>query len=124
MVCCALRGRRRRVPQRSLTLRRQAAGSLCDLRMGRDELGGKLVQHRVNRDGLSGGICARAQCLRQRVRLEEAARDSRDSGVFGDVGRRIHGDVRRRLTTAAPTSCPAMTGAAGTFDDPIVVPSC
>jgi hypothetical protein len=119
----ALRSHRRRVPQRGLTLLSQAAESLCGHWSG-DEQGGKLIQHRVNRDEQIRGICALAEHLRQRVRLEEASRDRQNSGVIAGVGRGIHGDVHRWLTSAAPMWSPAATGAVGTPHDPNRGPIC
>ena len=90
---------------------KQTLRCCCSHWPAHDERGGKLLQHRVERDDPCGRSRARTQCQCQWIRLKEAKCSSRRSGV---VGKRTPADVPRRLTPAA-----AAAGAVGALHGPM-----
>jgi len=84
---------------------RQTLRCCCSHWPVHNERGGKLLQHRVERDDPCGRSRARTQCQCQRIWLKEAKYSSRRSGV---VSRRAPADVPRRLTPSAAAATSAV----------------
>jgi len=117
-VCRPLSSRRRGtgVRHRCFNLLRgcrskQTLRCCCSHWPAHDERGGKLLQHRVERDDPCGRSRARTQRQCQWIWLKEAKCSSGRSGV---VGKRAPADVPRRLTPAA-----AAAGAVGALHGPM-----
>jgi len=95
---------------------RQTLRCCCSHWPAHDERGGKLLQHRVERDDPCGRFhaCTQRQC--QWIWLKEAKCSSGRSGV---VGKRAPADVPRRLTPAASASAGAVGAVHGPMRGPI-----